>query len=275
MKCLEKIFISFFCAKSVFWSWKRKLKSLTLRRKNAGTIFTGGGGDDDDGGQDYASRSCVANTPRDNSAINKQTLIGGATKRDERARGMYTLIITMPRACREGWSFLSLSLFFKELPVIIKDGPWKRERKKKLLFFFLFFPRKPDLASFRVMIRVARNKKLADSWPTCEQGREKEEGIRSWLARNIDQAVDDSIAPAFKSSSGYWKLSRRAESTRMEVLFEDVGEGSARDRRRAFGFDPVSRGNKWIFRRIGEKLSSLTAMDSSSRLFSTKRNVYL
>lgn len=170
---------------------------------------------------------------------------------------------------------LSLSLFFKELPVIIKDGPWKRERKKKLLFFFLFFPRKPDLASFRVMIRVARNKKLADSWPTCEQGREKEEGIRSWLARNIDQAVDDSIAPAFKSSSGYWKLSRRAESARMEVLFEDVGEGSARDRRRAFGFDPVSRGNKWIFRRIGEKLSSLTAMDSSSRLFSTKRNVYL
>ena len=43
-------------------------------------------------------------------------------------------------------------------------------------FFFFFFPRKPDLASFRVMIRVARNKKLADSWPICEQGREKGEG---------------------------------------------------------------------------------------------------
>ena len=84
-------------------------------------------------------------------------------------------------AGRDGVFSLSFFLFFfKEPAVIIKDGPWKRERKKKLLFFFLsfffFFPRKPDLASFRVMIRVARNKKLADSWPTCEQGREKGEG---------------------------------------------------------------------------------------------------
>lgn len=50
-----------------------------------------------------------------------------------------------------------------------------RGKKEEIIIFLFFFPSK---AGFSIVSRNdprGGNKKLADSWPTCEQGREGED----------------------------------------------------------------------------------------------------